>query len=123
MNDDQVAAAASSDASVQPAAEAEVEQLRAALAVQVESNRLAVERLRAALLATEPAVSADMVTGATAAEVEASFASAADFVRRVREQALRDAAAAVPAGAPGRVAGQPGSAFEKIRSGLTGLER
>ncbi len=90
------------------------------LAEAEEANRLLLERLRAALLASEPAIDPAMVTGDTADEIEASFAAARDLVRRLRDAVQREAAAAVPPGAPGRTPPQPRSAFAKIRAGLEG---
>lgn len=90
------------------------------LAEAEEANRLLLERLRAALLASEPAIDPAMVTGDTADEIEASFAAACEMVARIREAVRAEAAAAVPAGAPGRTPPQPRSAFAKIRAGLEG---
>jgi hypothetical protein len=81
-----------------------------------ERRRLA-ERLRAALIATEPAIPAEMVTGETVAEVEASFSAAREALRRMRE-AVRAEAPPVPAGAPGRAARPHATPFEKIRAGI-----
>ena len=78
----------------------------------------AIGRLRQALIASEPGLDSALVTGETVEEVEASFAAARELVRRVRESVRREAAAAVPAGSPGRVTAVPGTPFEKIRSGL-----
>lgn len=90
------------------------------LAEAEKANHLLLERLRAALLASEPAIDPAMVTGDTADKIEASFAAARDLVRRLRDAVQSEAAAAVPAGAPGRTPPQPGSAFAKIRAGLEG---
>lgn len=92
--------------------------LRAELEAARTNERLAVDRLRAALLAGEPTLEPGMVTGETVAEVEASFAAASALLARLREQAALEAATRVPAGAPGRLAPRPRSAFEKIREGL-----
>ncbi|MCK9518491.1 MAG: hypothetical protein M0R74_05605 [Dehalococcoidia bacterium] len=104
----------------------EVNALRAALAERdglLEAERTAsrqlVERLREALLATEPDVEPELVTGETLEEVEASFVQARALVQRVRERVSREAPIAVPAGAPGRAGLAPRTAFEKIRAGLT----
>ncbi|MBI5948957.1 MAG: hypothetical protein HY875_12535 [Chloroflexi bacterium] len=92
--------------------------LEEALAAAESAARDAIERLRTALLASDPDVAPEMVAGETAAEVEASFAVAREVVDRLREKARRDAAVAVPAGAPGRATRAPASALEKIRAGL-----
>lgn len=102
-----------------PAHDGELERLRTELEASRDQERAAVERLRAALLASEPALEPAMVGGETLAEVEASFASASAILARLRERAGADAAARVPAGAPGRHANRPRTAFEKIREGLT----
>lgn len=88
----------------------------AELANQREANRRAVARTRDLLLAGDPAVPAEMVSGETLDEVEASFARAKEIVGRVRAQVE------VGAGAPGRITAAPATAFEKIRSGLAALE-
>lgn len=46
--------------------------------------------------------------------------AARDLARRLRDAVQREAAAAVPPGAPGRTPPQPRSAFAKIRAGLEG---
>jgi len=89
-----------------------------ALAVGIETNRALLERLRAAMLASEPAVDPVLVTGETLDELEASFAAARELVARIRDAARQEEPAPVPAGAPGRARLQPRNAFEKIRSGL-----
>jgi len=105
--------------------EAELDELRtaladrdAALAAGAESNRALLHRLRAALLASEPSVSPGLVTGETLDELEASFAAALDLVARIRDSVRQEAPAAIPAGAPGRTRPEPRNALEKIRSGL-----
>ena len=89
-----------------------------ALASGVEANRLLLERLRAAMLASEPAVAPVLVTGETLDELETSFAAARELVARIRDAVRQEEPAPVPAGAPGRARLQPRNAFEKIRSGL-----
>ncbi len=96
----------------------EASSLREALLATEAAARAAVGRLRAALLPSDPDVAPEMVSGDTAVEVESSFAVAREVVNRLREKARRDAAVAVPAGAPGRVTRTPASALEKIRAGL-----
>lgn len=90
----------------------------AELAASHEAGRAAVERLKAALIATNPAIDPALLTGETAGEVEASFAAATALVERVREQLRRESAAAIPAGAPARGHATPRTAIEKIREGL-----
>ena len=97
----------------------EVERLREELEASRDGERAAVERLRTALLASEPALEPEMVSGETLAEVEASFANAAALLGRLRERAAAESAARVPAGAPGRQLARPQTAFEKIREGLS----
>ncbi len=93
----------------------------AALTAALESSRAAASRLREALLATEPAIDPDLVSGESAADVEASFAAARALLERVRENVRKEQAAHVPAGAPGRSNGTSAmTAFEKIRAGLAG---
>ncbi len=89
---------------------AEVADVSAALAE-------AVGRYREALRALHPELPAEVLTGATVAELDAALERAL----AVREQVARALArSAVPAGAP--VRGEPGveglSPFEKIRAGL-----
>jgi len=102
----------------------EAAELRAALAEQERrwqasetARKATVERLRLVLVASEPALRPEMVTGGTAEEVEASFAAARELVAEVRE-AVRRTVATIPAGAPGRASLTPPSAIEKIRAGL-----
>lgn len=91
----------------------------AELAASREAGRAAIERLKAALIATNPAIDPAMLAGETVDAVEASFAAAAALVERVREQVRRESAASVPAGAPPRAAATPRTAIEKIREGLS----
>jgi hypothetical protein len=88
------------------------------LAAANESNRLAVERLRAALLALEPALTAEMLAGETVEELEASFEAARETLGRMRETVRREQARPVSAGAPGRHTSGPLTPLEKIRDGL-----
>ena len=78
-------------------------------------------RLREAWLAADTAVPATLVHGETLEELEASFAAAKEVAARAREEVRREAAMAVPAGAPGRRSTTPGTPLEKIRSGLVRL--
>jgi hypothetical protein len=101
----------------------ETEDLRSRLRAAESGRSAAIEAYREALLASEPLVSPELVTGTTVEDVRASFEAASGQVRRVRETVRREQAAVVPAGAPGRLAQQPASAFEKIRRGLEQLAR
>lgn len=76
----------------------------------------AVARARELLLASDPAVPAELVAGTTIEEVEESFAKARQIVGRVRAEVE------VGAGAPGRSVAEPATPFEKIRAGLAALE-
>jgi hypothetical protein len=78
-------------------------------------------RLREAWLAADPSVPATLVHGETLDELEVSFAAAKDVAARAREEARREAALAVPAGAPGRLPAAPATPLEKIRAGLVRL--
>lgn len=90
----------------------------AALAAAGETRQVLLERLRAALLASEPALDPELVHGETLEELEASFAAARELVARIREAVRRDAPAPIPPGAPGRTPPQPHTPFAKIRAGL-----
>ncbi|MXY72726.1 MAG: hypothetical protein F4Y97_06755 [Dehalococcoidia bacterium] len=73
------------------------------------------EVLRETLLAAHDDLTADDLPGESAAEVRERYVAA-------RERLEREAKGSpVPAGAPGRFAPAPTSAFEKIREGLTRL--
>ena len=106
----------------------ELETLRATLAARDEqlettanAARALAQRLRAALVATEPGLPAELVTGETLDEIEASFAAAVALLGRVRDAVTPAPPPSVPAGAPGRAASEPANAFAKIRSGLGAL--
>jgi hypothetical protein len=108
-----------------PAETPELAGLREALAARDElpqmseaSRRAAVERLRIALVASEPGLRPGMVTGETVEEVEASFTAARQLVAEVRDALRREVVTAVPAGSPGRAASGPATPFDKIRAGL-----
>ena len=95
MTEEQVQVDAS-DATVEPASEADA--LRAQLAH-------AARRYRELLLAGAPEVPAELVTGATIEEVDVSFAAARGVVAEVRRRIEEQAGAEhVPAGAPPRAA-------------------
>lgn len=91
----------------------------AELAASREAERVAVDRLRQALLASEPAIEPSMVTGNTLAEVEASFAAAQAVVARLRDIVTKETAGRIPPGAPGRARSNARTPFEKIREGLS----
>ena len=74
--------------------------------------------LRETLLAAHDDLSADDLPGESAAEVRERYVAAR---ARIEREAGEARAAQVPAGAPGRFAPAPASAFEKIREGLTRL--
>jgi hypothetical protein len=93
-------------------------QLAADLAASREAERAAVDRLRQALLATEPALEPSMVVGSTVEEVEASFAAAQAVLTRLREMVTKETAGRIPPGAPGRARSSARTPFEKIREGL-----
>lgn len=114
----------------EPPGPSELDSLRAAvderdlaLAAHAEANRAMLDRVRSALLASEPSVLPELVTGDTLEEVEASFAAALALVHRVRHAVAEEHSTPVPAGSPGRTLPQPGSAFDKICSGLGKLAR
>lgn len=90
----------------------------AELAASHEAGRAAIERLKSAFIAANPAIDPAMLSGETVDEVEASFAAATALVERVREQLRREGAASIPAGAPARGHVAPRTAIEKIREGL-----
>jgi hypothetical protein len=96
----------------------EVAELRSALAERNEQHRVTLERLRQALLATDPAIDPEMVTGDTLDEVEANFAAARATVERIRDAVRQERASSIPTGAPGRHTPAPKTALEKIRAGL-----
>lgn len=73
------------------------------------------EVLRETLLAAHDDLTADDLSGESVAEVRERYVAARE---RLEREALE---AKVPAGAPGRFAPAPVSAFEKIREGLTRL--
>ena len=95
MTEEQVQAA-TDEAAGEPVSEADA--LRAQLAD-------AANRYRELLLAGSPEVPAELVTGATIEEVDASFAAARGVVDQVRRRIEEQAGAEhVPAGAPPRTA-------------------
>lgn len=104
-----------------PADPTEPATLHEALARSEHEHSRALDALRSALLASEPAISPEMVGGATLDEVQASFAAAREQVERLREAVRREQMVAVPAGAPGRAPEPGGSPFDKIRRGLERL--
>lgn len=86
-----------------------------------EENAALASRLRAALLAADPAIAPELVGGSTVAEIEASYAAAKAIADRVRESVRRETAATpgIPAGAPGRSTAPVLNPREKIRAGLS----
>ena len=66
------------------ASDPELESLREALSQRDDAHRATLDRLREALLASEPSIDPAMVTGETLAEMEASFAAARTMLARVR---------------------------------------
>ncbi len=73
------------------------------------------ELLRETLLAAHDDLTADDLTGESVAEVRERYVAARERLEREARESQ------VPAGAPGRFAPAPVSAFEKIREGLTRL--
>jgi hypothetical protein len=94
------------------------EQLQVDIEAVTAANVDLLERLRLALLASDPAIDPALVTGATAEDVEASFAAAQRMASNIREAVRREFAAPIPAGAPGRASTSPRTAYDKIREGL-----
>ncbi len=94
--------------------------LRAELDASAARQAALLARLREAVLAAEPALPPELVHGATLEELEANAEAARAAVRHVRA-AVASEAPPVPAGAPGRVAPQPLSPWEKIRAGMARL--
>ncbi len=81
------------------------------------ANAELAARLRAELLRANPGIPAELVTGETLEEIEASFAAARDLAGRI----LRNAASAVPVGSPERTSAARMSARDLIRAGLAEL--
>lgn len=107
-----------------PAADPDIEDLRQTLAAREgelarerEVRGELLQRVRAALLASDPDVEPGLVAGETLEEIEASFAAAREFVARLRQR-VEARATVIPAGAPGRTPPGAVTAFEKIRAGL-----
>ncbi len=99
-------------------ARSSAEEREATLSQQV---RLSAERYREAVLASEPELPAELVTGASVEEIDASLERARETVARVRGHLESQAQAGrVPAGAPERSGPDLSalSAEEKIRLGL-----
>ncbi len=104
----------------EPEAGDEVAELRAELALRATAHRLALERLRAALLASDLAVAPELVTGESVEAIETSFAVAKAMAGRIREAVRLEQAAAIPGGAVHRAPAAAMTAIEKIRAGLAG---
>lgn len=81
----------------------------------------ALAALRARLLASEPAIPPELVSGDTVEELEASFRGAVALLARVRETVAAEYPPAIGGGAPGRATAEPGTPFERIREGLARL--
>jgi predicted nucleic acid-binding Zn-ribbon protein len=95
--------------------------LEGELSTAREQVTLAAARYRQALLSASPEVPADMVTGESVEEVEASLAAARQTVAQIRQHLESQAQAGrVPAGAPPRQAPDLSALTpeEKIRMGL-----
>jgi hypothetical protein len=97
------------------------EQLQFDIEAVTAANADLLERLRLALLASDPAIDPALVSGATAEQVEASSAAAQRTVAAIREAVRREQQARIPAGAPARATTGPRTAYDKIRAGLTRL--
>lgn len=95
-----------------------LESREAELAAERDSNRVALERLRTAMMTIEPDLTPDMLAGDSVDELEASFAAAVETLGRIRERVRREQLLPVGAGAPGRSGAGPVTALEKIRQGL-----
>jgi chromosome segregation ATPase len=99
----------------------EVQALRSAVDASTEQGRQTSSRYRELLLAKEPDLPADLVSGETIDDIDASAERARQTVSQVRQRFEAQAQATrVPAGAPAR-GGQDTSslsAAEKIRLGL-----
>lgn len=76
------------------------------------------ELLRETLLAAHDDLAAEDLDGETPGEVRERYVAAR---ARLEQEANETREAPVPAGAPGRFAPEPATAFEKIREGLSRL--
>ena len=118
----ELAAVLEAEASDAELMEGELAAAHQALEAERAAMRAAVERYRGALLAASPEVPAELVTGATLDEVDASFVAARETVARIRsEVALSFEREGFPVGAPAREDGsgiEGMSAAEKIAYGL-----
>lgn len=103
-----------------PEHEGEAGELRAELALRDTAHRLALERLRAALIASDPAIAPELVSGDSVEAIETTFAAAKAMADRLRDQLRRDQASAIPGGPIHRSPAQPKTPLEKIRAGLAG---
>ncbi len=100
---------------------------RAALEAERAALREAVGRYRVAVLAAEPALPPELVTGESIEAVDASLDAARRAVARIREQVAKEAreSRGFPAGSPAReeFSAEGMSAAEKIVAGLARFER
>ncbi len=100
---------------------------RAALEAERAALREAVGRYRVAVLAAEPALPPELVTGESIEAVDASIDAARRAVARIREQVAKEAreSRGFPAGSPAReeFSSEGMSAAEKIVAGLARFER
>jgi chromosome segregation ATPase len=99
----------------------ELESLREELSTAAEQAKWTAQRYRDAVLAGEPDLLAELVSGDTIAEIDASVAQARQTVAQIRQHLEQQAKALrVPAGAPARSAPDFSalSPAEKIRLGL-----
>ena len=77
--------------------------------------------LREALLAAHDDLAPEDLSGQSAADVRERYLAARERLDREAAEAPPHAPFAAPAGAPGRFAPAPATAFEKIREGLARL--
>lgn len=80
--------------------------------------RLALERLREALIATDATIDPALVGGENVAELDVSFARARAAAEHTARTVRASEGTPIGAAAPGRTPVPPRSAFEKIRKGL-----
>jgi chemotaxis protein MotB len=101
--------------------QAEVDAVRTGAAEALAQSRQAAQRYREAVLAREPELPGDLVSGETVAEIDEAVERARQTVARVRQHIEAQAQAQrIPVGAPARSGPDFSglSAAEKIRAGL-----